>query len=189
MSRAYARADVAFYSVAIPQQSYRNGIVRVQVTEGRVQRTSFSGETVGRRHRMLTAYAERLQAGVAKNAPSTRAALERNLTLARDIPGLTIEPTLRQGETPDAVVMDLALDYQRPTVTFGFNNRTTRLVRDGQFSVLGKTYRLLRDGDATSLRLAASVNFKDSLQASLTHLTPIGEQGLRAEASVAAVRS
>jgi hemolysin activation/secretion protein len=185
MNRAYSDAGIAFYSIAIPPQSFANGIVRVRVTEGGIKTVSFSGETEGRKHQMVTAYAERLAA-----EPTTkRATLERAVSLSRDIPGLTVEPTLHAGDTPGEVRMEMALDYQKPTVTFGFNNRTTRLVRDGQFSALGKAYRLLRDGDATSLRLAASVNFKDSLQASLTHSTPIGTAGVRAEASAAILRS
>lgn len=185
MNRAYGEAGVAFYSIAIPPQSFANGIVRVRVTEGAIKTVSFSGETEGRKHRMVTAYAERLTA----ESFTKRATLERAVSLSRDIPGLNVEPTLHAGDTPGEVRMEMALDYQKPTVTFGFNNRTTRLVRDGQFSALGKAYRLLRDGDATSLHLAASVNFKDSLQASLTHSTPIGTSGIRAEASASVLRS
>ncbi|GJL91694.1 MAG: heme utilization protein [Hyphococcus sp.] len=185
MNRAYAASGVAFYSIAIPPQSFANGVVRVRVTEGAIKTISYSGETEGRKHQMVTAYAERLTA----ETTTRRATLERTVALTRDIPGLIVEPTLHQGDAPGEVRMEMALDYQKPTVTFGFNNRTTRLVRDGQFSAIGKAYRLLRDGDATSLRLAASVNFKDSLQASLTHSTPIGTSGVRAEASAAILRS
>jgi hemolysin activation/secretion protein len=83
----------------------------------------------------------------------------------------------------------MKLDYKRPTVSFGFNNRTTRLVEDGRFTAVGKAYRLLRDGDMTTLRLGASVDFKDSLQAGLSHSTPVGRNGVRAEARATVLRS
>ncbi len=185
MSKAYEASGIAFFTVVIPEQTFENGVVRVLAAEGRVANVRLSGETEGRKHRMVTAYAERLKTG----EPTQRAALERAMSLARDIPGLKIEPVLRYGAEAGTVDIDMKLDYQKPTLAFGFSNRTTRLVRDGQVSALGKAYRLLRDGDLTTMRLAAAANFKDSLQAELSHSTPIGTSGLRAEASAAYVRS
>ena len=185
MSAAYKDAGIAFFTVIIPDQSFENGVIRVLVAEGRVANVNFSGETDGRNHYMVTAYAERLK----RDTPTRQATLERTVSLTRDIPGLKIEPVIRYGAEPGTVDIDMKLDYQKPTLTVGFSNRTTRLVRDGQLSALGKAYRLLRDGDLTTMRLAASVNFKDSLQAGLSHSTPIGASGLRAEASATIVRS
>lgn len=185
MSEAYSQAGIAFFTVVIPDQSFENGVVRVIAAEGRVANIRLSGETEGRNHHMVTAYAERLK----RDTPTQRATLERAMSLTRDIPGLKIEPVLRYGAEAGTVDIDMKLDYQKPTLTFGFSNRTTRLVRDGQFSAMGKAYRLLRDGDLTVMRLAASVNFKDSLQAGLSHSTPIGTSGLRAEASATYLRS
>lgn len=185
MSKAYEDAGIAFFTVVIPDQSFDNGVVRVLAAEGRVANVRLSGETEGRNHYMVTAYAERLK----RDTPTRRATLERAVSLTRDIPGLKIEPVMRYGAEPGTVDIDMKLDYQKPTLTVGFSNRTTRLVRDGQVSALGKAYRLLRDGDLTTMRFAASVNFKDSLQAGLSHSTPIGASGLRAEASATIVRS
>ncbi len=185
MSKAYQDSDIAFFTLAIPNQDFKDGVVRVRVAEGRIGKVRLMGETDGRKHKMVTAYAERLQSP----APASRAALERTLSLFRDIPGLTVEPVLRYGDEPGELAVDMKLDYKRPTVSFGFNNRTTRLVKDGQFTAVGKAYRLLRDGDMTTLRLGAAVNFKDSLQAGLSHSTPLGGNGVRAEASAAVLRS
>ena len=185
LTGAYAKTDIAFYSVAIPKQSFTDGVIRVLISEGRIENVSFSGETEGRRHRMVTAYAERLQAP----GPTSRAEFERTVSLARDIPGLIVEPSFSEGAGAGEVKLDMVLDYQKPTITFGFSNRTSRLVRDGQFSALGRAYRLLRDGDETSLRLGGSVNFKDALQAGLTHSTRLGNNGVRGEIGAAVVRT
>ena len=185
MSAAYKDEGIAFFTVIIPNQSFEDGVIRVRAAEGRVANVNFSGETDGRNHYMVTAYAERLK----RDTPTRQATLERTVSLTRDIPGLKIEPVIRYGAEPGTIDIDMKLDYQKPTLTAGFSNRTTRLVRDGQLSALGKAYRLLRDGDLTTMRLAASVNFKDSLQAGLSHSTPIGTSGLRAEASATIVRS
>ncbi|WP_411816580.1 ShlB/FhaC/HecB family hemolysin secretion/activation protein [Hyphococcus sp. DH-69] len=185
LTAAYEQSPIALFTIVIPDQAFENGVVRVLVAEGHIENFSFSGETENRNHYLITAYAERLTA----ETPLSRATLERSLSLMSDIPGVAVKPTLSYGSAPGAVRLDLALDYKKPTVSFGFNNRTSRLIRDGQFTAQAKAYRLLRDGDVTSLNLAAAANFKDSRYAGISHSTPIGANGVRLDASAAILQS
>ncbi len=185
MTQAYQRSDVALFTIVIPEQSFENGVVRVLVAEGHVESVDLTGEVEGGKHRLVTAFAGRLTL----EKPITRKTMERRLSLIRDIPGLKTTPAFAYGSQQGAVRLSLALDYQRPTATAGYSNRSSRFVKDGQFTAEGKAYRLLRDGDFTSLKLAAAVNFEDSLYAGLQHTTPLGASGARGDIGVAAIRS
>jgi hemolysin activation/secretion protein len=83
----------------------------------------------------------------------------------------------------------LDLDYQRPTLTFSFDNRTTRLVDDGQFSAAARAYQLLREGDETVLNATTSVDFSDLLFFGMSHSTPLGPEGTRLALSAGYLRT
>ena len=175
MSEAYGRSPVALFTIAIPDQDLSSGDVRVLVAEGHVEAVVLSGEVEGRELKLVRRYADRLT----KERPTSRRTLERYLSLIQDIPGLKLKSELQMGEGPGGVRLLLALDYQRPTLTFAFDNRTTRLVDDGQFHATARGYQLLREGDETQLNGTASVDFSDLLFVGLTHSTPIGYEGTR----------
>jgi hemolysin activation/secretion protein len=83
----------------------------------------------------------------------------------------------------------LDLDYQRPTLSFSFDNRTTRLIDDGQFRATARAYQLLREGDETQLNATASVDFGELLYVGLSHSTPLGSQGMRLSLNAGALRT
>lgn len=180
MSRAYARSPVALFTIAIPEQDLSTGDVRVMVAEGHVEAVLLTGEVEGRALELVTAYADRLT----RERPASRRVLERYLSLIRDIPGLTTQARLEMGDTPGGVRLVLALDYRRPTLSFSFDNRTTRSVRDGQAQATARGYGLLREGDETQLNAAASVDFDDYRYLGLSHSTPIGRDGTRLSGSI-----
>jgi hemolysin activation/secretion protein len=175
MSAAYGRSEVALFTIAIPDQDLSHGEVRVLVAEGHVEAVVLSGEVEGRKLALVRRYADRLT----RERPTSRRTLERYLSLIQDIPGLKVKPQLQMGEGPGGVRLIIDLDYQRPTLTFSFDNRTTRLVQDGQFNATAKAYQLLREGDETALNATASVDFSDLLFVGLSHSTPIGTEGTR----------
>lgn len=180
MSRAYGRSQVALFTIAIPEQDLSTGEITVWVGEGHVEAVLLTGEVEGRPLRLVRGYAERLT----RERPTSRRTLERYLSLIQDIPGLTVQSRLEMGEGPGSVRLVLALDYRRPTLSASFDNRTTRLVRDGQFQVTARAYGLLREGDETQLAAAASVDFDDYIYVGASHSTPLGDDGLRLTGSV-----
>jgi len=175
MSRAYARSQIALFTVVIPAQDLSTGTVTVLVGEGHIEAVLLTGEVENRHLALVRAYADRLT----RERPTRRATLERYLSLIQDIPGLTVQPTLQMGEGPGGVRLVLTLDYRRPTLTLSFDNRTTRLVRDGVFQAAARGYSLLRDGDATELTASASADFNDQLYFGMSHSTPLGTDGTR----------
>ncbi|MEE2690136.1 MAG: ShlB/FhaC/HecB family hemolysin secretion/activation protein [Pseudomonadota bacterium] len=185
MSAAYGRSTVALFTIVVPEQNFAEGVVRVLVAEGYVESAILTGETKGRDMALVKAYAAR----IAAERPTSRATLERYLSLINQIPGLKAEAKLQTGSRKGAVRLVLDLDYKRPTASFGFDNRTSRFVEDGQFSAEGKVFGLLREGDETRLNFSAAVNFEDSLYAGLQHSTPALRDGARLDIGVAALKS
>lgn len=175
LSDAYGKSPVALFTIAIPEQDLSAGDVRVLVAEGHLEAVVLSGEVEGKPLRLVKSYADRLT----KERPTSRRTLERYLSLIQDIPGLKVKSQLQMGEGPGGVRLLLELDYQRPTLTFSFDNRTTRLVEDGQINATARAYRLLREGDETQLNATASVDFSDLLFVGLSHSTPLGTEGTR----------
>lgn len=185
MSAAYERSAIALYTIVVPEQDFSDGVVRILIAEGHIEAVILTGETDGHSLRLVKAYADRLTA----EKPTRRATLERYISLINDIPGLKTKTRLQNGVGKGGVRLILELDHQRPTVSAGFSNRTSKLVKDGQFSAEAKAYRLLRDGDDTRLNFSASVNLKHNLYAGLSHSTPILRDGARLHVSVAWLQS
>ncbi|MEA3004380.1 MAG: hypothetical protein QOH81_3168 [Sphingomonadales bacterium] len=175
MSEAYGRSEIALFTIVVPEQDLSSGKVRVFVAEGHIEAVVLTGEVEGRSLRLVHAYANRLVGA----RTTRRATMERYLSLIRDIPGLDVEASLATGDSPGGVRLILALHHKRPILAFGFDNRTTQLVRDGQFHATARGYGLIREGDETELEATASVNFSDLLYAGLTHSTPLGGEGTR----------
>ena len=175
MTAAYGRSPIALFTIVIPQQDLTTGTVTVRVGEGHVEAVLITGEVENRHLGLVRAYADRLT----HERPTRRATLERYLSLIQDIPGLTVRASLAMGEGPGGVRLILALDYKRPTLAVSFDNRTTRLVRDGQFQAVARGYGLIREGDTTELTGAASVDFHDQVYLGISHSTPMGTEGTR----------
>lgn len=181
MSEAYRETDVALFTILVPDQDFRNGILRVQVAEGFVQAVRTSGDIKARN----AAFVEQTFQALIEREPLTKSALQRRLLLIQDTPGLSVKPEFRTGAGDGAVIFTLATEEKKSSLTVGFNNRTTSLIDQGQFSANGKVFNLIRPGDQTVLSLAASTDFTQSRYAGLSHSTPFGHSGLRASASAA----
>lgn len=173
MSEAYGRSDVALFTIVIPRQDLSNGHLRVRVAEGYLQQVILQGEVENRKMALIRTYADKLT----KERPTSRRRLERYLSLIRDIPGLKTDARLELGQGTGAVRLVLKLDFEKPRVTFSFDNRTSRFVKDGQFEARARTFGVLREGDRTELTGLASINFHDLLYIGLSHSTPIGTEG------------
>lgn len=176
LSDAYADADIALYTVVIPDQNFAKGIVVVKVAEGFVERVVFThGMT-----RMNKAYALALT----KERPLSRHSLERYLSLMRDIPGETDDVQILRGTKPGGVILQIKSDRKHFDASMGFDNRGQELQGGAQFSAQLHTYSLLRDGDRTDLTGQVTPNPKRLRYVSLAHTTPIGDNGATLSGSV-----
>lgn len=169
----YADADVALYTVVIPNQSLNTGALKVTVLEGRVTDVQIDQADAGKAGGLVAAYAEPLE----NETPLRRSSLQRKISLIRDIPGLATEMNLLNGEADDGVVLKLDPTLRPVQVAIGVNNRGTAFL--GKTQVQGDLYlnSFLRAGDQTRVTVAAPTKDDLFLLGALSHQTPLGVDG------------
>lgn len=186
INRVYAHSDVAFYSIAIPQQVVTRGELVVRIVEGRISRYALQKETRTTPTRLIGAHMDRLM----RDRPTHKSELERTLSLLRDIPGQTVDAQLRTTGRPDELALDLGVKRKQVDVAININNNgVVNVVSGVQAQVSVAVNGLLREGDST--RISGYLPFTpDRYQFySLSHATPIGAKGMTLSASAAHVRT
>jgi hemolysin activation/secretion protein len=177
VSAAYAGAgDVALYTVTIPAQDFSGGLLRLIVTEGYIEHVDLTGDTAGDMS-LVTAYADKLT----HEKPLRRSTLQRYLSLIRDIPGLTIDAKLLQGQPGGGVRLLLTLTKQT------FHDKLS--LSDAGDSILGRyqgmvdfsLYSLLRQGEETKFSFGASTIFSRYQYFGVSDSEPLDSEGTRAQ--------
>lgn len=180
LSAAYAKAPVALYSVAIPQQDFAGGVVIVSLTEGRIATAQLKGAKPGAQpllRRRLTR--------LTSEAPLSRATWERQMTLAQAIPGLTVATDVADPQATGALVLTATPKQKRTRFTAGFSNRGVDLLGDGEWDASAAFYGAAIDGDQLSVSASAAADLTRYRYVSAGYSAPIGADGLSAGANVA----
>ena len=172
IAHAYEQSDIALYSVTVPTQDFAGGRLQLKAIEGYIGRT----EIKGGEHQPALArrYAARLMA----ERPLRRRDLERYVSLIRDIPGLTPDIQVAQGDGTDgAVTLVIDPNAQRVQAAVSINNRGTAYL--GRTQVQGDLYldSLIRAGDQTRLSVALPTDIDRFQLYSFGHTQPIGSDG------------
>lgn len=175
MAAAYARTDIALYTIAVPSQSLAGGRLTIVVAEGYVEQVQF----VHRLSPLLKAYAMRLTV----ERPLRRRTLERYLSLMRDVPGATLDVQMLRGTRPGAVILRIDAKRKRHEFATGYDNRGTNLLGAGEGRAEAHFYGLLRDGDRTDLTGLVSPDLRRLRYVAASHTTPLGHDGATATAS------
>lgn len=181
VAAAYARADVALYTVLIPRQTFADGVLRLVVVEGYVERVDIQLDDPDADASAARAYAARLT----QERPLRRSTLDRYLTLIRDLPGVKAEARVLQGQKPGAVQLALSLRRKRFEFGVGVNNRGTPILGRTQLQADFQINGLFRQGESTRLSLGAPTDFERFRYLALAHVEPIGRDGATLQASFA----
>lgn len=186
LSTTYGQSDIAFFAVSIPQQVPTGGVLTVRVLEGRITRYTLDGKTRSTPTRLIDAQVKRLL----RETPTHKSTIERTISLLRDIPGQTVQASLKQTPTPGELALDLKVDRKQVDVTLNVNNNGIVNVTTGVQTQLSVAVNgVLREGDTT--RFSGNLPFNpDRYQFySLSHATPIGSNGTTLGVSGAYVRT
>jgi hemolysin activation/secretion protein len=179
VSAAYSGSDIALYTVAVPQQDFAQGLLRLIVAEGYIAHIDITGDVTGD-----LALVRRYAQAMTRERPLRKSTFQRNLSLIRDIPGLTLDARLLDGGAPGAVRLLLHLAQDRYHLDLGLHNRGTErlgnVVLSGDLSLFG----LFRQGDLTRLTLGLPTSGDLYQFVGLTAAQPVGGQGLTAQASL-----
>lgn len=184
-AKVYASGDRALYVITVPRQDLSGGLLRLQALEGHVGQVALQGEVKGRDLKLVSAQAAKLTS----ETPLRRATLERQLSLIRDIPGLTVDANLLPGKAPGAVVLVLDLKHKAPDLTVSVNNRGSSLLGRTQAQADLNLYSTFRQGDQTKLTLGLPTDPERFQYYAVTHGQPLGASGLRGQINVGYFRT
>jgi hemolysin activation/secretion protein len=141
LEQLYRDAGYQTVFVNIPEQNVKEGIVRLDVTEGSIERVRITGSryfSLGRIREKVPA----LQPGKVPNMPELQAQLT---ALNQATPDRAVTPVMRAGKTPGTLEVELMVKDQLPLHgSFELNNRDTE--------------------DTTALRTSASLKYDNLWQ-------------------------
>ncbi|MEI8298300.1 MAG: ShlB/FhaC/HecB family hemolysin secretion/activation protein [Pseudomonadota bacterium] len=138
---AYRTAGLGTVLVDIPEQSVDDGIVRLQVTEGRIEKVRISGARYYSERRILA----RLPSVKAGEVPKLTALQAQLTALAGEARDREITPTLKPGSTPGTLAVEFGVKDHLPLhASLEANNRYT--------------------SDTTQTRLVASISYENMFQ-------------------------
>lgn len=171
---AYADAGLALYQVAVPRQSFANGIAVIRVTEGHVGDVVIQGKVKGADLSLLKAYAARIVA----DRPLRRATLEREILLMNRISGLKVGSRFVSFPGhPGAVRLVLSVERKRFDLLAGFNNQGVSVLSRTEMYVGAAVNSVLQEGDRTEFVFGFPSTFSRYQYYGLTHIAPIGNNG------------
>ncbi|MGE8637079.1 MAG: ShlB/FhaC/HecB family hemolysin secretion/activation protein [Achromobacter sp.] len=172
LTRYYRDAGYPFARVYLPAQGLENGVLRLQVVEGRYGEVKAEGDA------SLTARAQAYLSPLKSGGIIESASLERAALLLSDLPGVTASPIIRPGQqlgTGDLVVQVDRGDRVNGSVGLdNQGNRYTGQYRANAALSINSPFML---GDQITLRAqrtSENLNYGD-----VGYSAPLGSSGLR----------
>lgn len=173
VSRFYRDHGYPFARALLPAQSLDDGVLQIQVIEGRYGRVDADSDDAE-----LAAAARPYLAPLAIGELIESAALERQMLLLGDLPGVAVTPVMRPGDEVGQGDLEVRVnEAERMTLQVGADNHGSRYSGEyrGRVDVAGR--RLLRVGD--ELSLSALYSNEETWLGSLRYALPLGASGLR----------
>jgi hemolysin activation/secretion protein len=175
LEKAYHDAGYSTVFVDIPEQSIENGVVRLQVTEGKVERVRVLGTRYFANRRILAAMPS-LTPGEVPYFPEVQADLQR---LNRASPDLAVVPVLRAGSEPGTMDVDLKVKDDLPLhASAEFDNRYTPNTTPNRVNLNLSYGNLFQREQTFSLQYqTAPADTQDTTVISGTYVLPVGQSG------------
>ncbi len=191
LEKAYQKAGFLSVYVDIPEQKVEDGVVRLHVTEGRVERVRVTGNRYFSRNQILASVPS-VQEGNVPDFPKLQAELN---TLART-PDRTVTPILKPGAAPGTLDVDLEVKDQLPLhAEIELNNRQTPNTEPLRLQAALRYDNLWQRQHSISLFYQTAPQEPSSLRVfSASYALPIGTQGdtlafygVKSDSNVAAI--
>ncbi|HEX8027270.1 MAG TPA: POTRA domain-containing protein [Vicinamibacterales bacterium] len=158
--------------VIVPAQSVENGVIKLQAIEGYIADVRVEGATPELRERVRK-YGEKIR----KHRPLTAAALERQVLLMNDLPGVVTRAVLAPSQTPGA--SDLVLQVSRHRVAGGISSDNRGSIAQGQQRIFADIeFQNLFAASRTELR-SVTTGTPELNYAALMHEQVLGTHGGR----------
>jgi hemolysin activation/secretion protein len=183
---AYSKSDIAYYSVMIPAQTPTGGILTIRVVEGAVTHYTINGAVDPQTTPRMAAQIRHIM----RDTPLRKSVLERTISLMRDLPGQSVEASIRQLDLNGALVIDLTSSRKKANIAVTIdNNGVANVINTFQAQVAVSANNLIRDGDQTRVSTYLPIHPDRYQYYSISHSTPLGDNGLLFTASGAHLRT
>ncbi len=123
ITQLYRNEGYILSQAVVPEQTIANGVAKIQVIEGFVERVDFVGSSAIQRNR-LTGFGDKIIA----SRPLNIRTLERYLLLANDLAGFNVQSVLSSGQSFGAAILTINVNHQASNIFFDFNNRGSESV-------------------------------------------------------------
>lgn len=175
ITRRYADAGYPLSLAYVPVQEIENGSVRIRIIEGFIGEIDVSDAPARLRSRLQS-----IGENITAERPLTQEALERNLLIANQLPGLKVTGVLQRGTSPESgVKMVMKVERKRFTVAAGFNNRASRAVGREQFFGRLAFNGVLTGSDSFRFMAVQSTKLDELTYFSAGYSTVLNANGLR----------
>jgi hemolysin activation/secretion protein len=175
LEKAYRDAGYSTVYVDIPEQSVASGIVRLAVTEGRLEKVAVRGTRYFMNRRILAAVPS-LEPGTVPHFPDVQQQLS---ALNQASPDLSVAPILKPGTTPGTVDVDLKVKDTLPFhASAEINNRYTANTSPTRVNLNASYDNLFQSYQTLSLQYQTAPDHpSDSRVIAATYLAPIAGSG------------
>ncbi len=179
ISRYYREQGYPFARAFLPAQSLAEGVLKVEVVEGRYGRVEITGDQAELAE-AVAPYIASLSPGSLIASPS----LERQMLLLGDLPGMEVMPGMRPGEEVGQGDLEVRVQAgERVDAWVGADNHGSRFSGAYRGRLGANAYRLLTPGD--QLSITALYSSEDTWLGSLEYSLPLGGRGWRGDVSYA----
>ena len=127
----YGEDGYALSRAFVPPQSIKNGIVRIGIIEGFIDKVIIEGELS-----QILGFFKKYEEKIRASRPLKSSVLERYLLLANDLPDLTVKSVLKPSkDTPGASDLIITVVEKKYDASFGIDNHGTKSQGRGQFNL------------------------------------------------------
>jgi hemolysin activation/secretion protein len=175
ITQLYRREGYVLSLAVVPEQTIRDGIARIQVIEGYIERVEFEGASP-RQLARLKGYGDKIMA----SRPLKVKDLERYLLLANDLAGFKVRAILRRGSRLGTSTLLAKVNYESVHPFGELTNRGTEAVGPYRLQAGLLLNSLLGQGERFTLRGATSLDSPRELMLGSADLSiPVGNDGFR----------
>ena len=183
---AYAKSDVALYTIVLPNQTFANGVVHLQVVEGYIAHVTVKDDGNAAKDLGLV---RRDAARVLAERPLRTSTIQRAILLIRDIPGLQADVQFLRGAAPGAVELAISVKRRAFGIGIGVNDRGTSELGRTQVEADLTANSLFRSGDQTRLTVAVPTDIQRFQYYALAHSELLNNDGLTLTGSIGYLRT
>ncbi|MCB1681412.1 MAG: ShlB/FhaC/HecB family hemolysin secretion/activation protein [Alphaproteobacteria bacterium] len=180
LTNKYRNDGYVLTQVVVPPQTIETGTVRLQVVEGFIDQVIVQGVDKETEASLIRKLAGHLQGTAAMNVK----ALERNLLLINDLPGVTARSILSPSETtPGAADLTIIVERKKAEAQVGFDNFGSRFLGEYEGQATGAINSIFGYNDRLSAQFVIAGDNKESfdelLFGSAAYEVPLGSEGTK----------